>query len=226
MDNIKYVILDMGKVLVEPTTGSWYITPVFLENVDIKKIDIEALRAAMKQFGPLLDSKMETLDEEYNMLYEFYKKALSMVGYEIPEQNLKKIVDDFVYNVTDSKYYMYDDVKTQLEILSKKYKVFLLSDNWPCSIEYLKKHDIYKYFTKVYISSIYAERKQDRVLFDRPINDFNIKSGEALFVDDNEKLLDIAVEKNLNVVLMDRSGQQKESKYRTINSLMELEKIL
>ena len=226
MNNIKYVILDMGKVLVEPTTGSWYITPVFLENVDIKKIDIEALVAAMNQFGPLLDSKMETLDEEYNMLYEFYKKALSMVGYEIPEQNLKNIVEDFVYNVTDSKYYMYDDVESQLEILSKKYKVFLLSDNWPCSIEYLKKHDIYKYFTKVYISSIYAERKQDGVFFDRPINDFNIKSGEALFVDDNVKLLDIAVEKNLNVVLMDRSGQQKESKYRTINSLMELEKIL
>lgn len=212
----------MGKVLVEPTTGDWYITPVFIKNVDMDRIDTEALINSMKQFGPLLDSKMETLEEEYNMLYDFYKKALLMVGYDIPEKNLKNIIDDFVYNVTDTKYYLYDDVTDQLERLSKKYKVLLLSDNWPCAIEYLKKHNIYRFFEKVYISSVYAERKKDGIFFDRPIKDFDIKPGEALFVDDNEKLLDIAVQKNFNVLLMDRTGKQKCSRYKIINELLDL----
>lgn len=223
MNNIKYLILDMGKVLVEPTTGNWYITPVFLENVEISKINIEDLLNIMKELGPLLDLKMETLEEEYDILYEFYEKALQKVGYDIPKQNLKNIVEDFVYNVTDSKYYLYDDVTEQLERLSKKYKVLLLSDNWPCAIEFMKEHDIYEFFEKVYISSIYAERKIDGIFFDRPINDYNIKPGEALFVDDNEALLDIASEKNLNVLLMDRKKKVEKSKYKIINSLSEID---
>ena len=35
----KYLILDMGRVLVEPTTGDWLITPTFLDNIDSKRID-------------------------------------------------------------------------------------------------------------------------------------------------------------------------------------------
>ena len=35
---IKYLILDMGKVLVEPASGDWLITNEFLKNVDIEKI--------------------------------------------------------------------------------------------------------------------------------------------------------------------------------------------
>ena len=146
-----------------------------------------------------------------------------MVGYDIEEDNLKKIVDDFVYNVNDNKYYLYDDVAEELGRLSKKYKVMMLSDNWPCAIEYLKKHDIYKYFEKVYISSIYAERKKDGIFFDRPICDYEIKPGEALFIDDKESLLDIAKEKNLDVMLMDRSKKVNESKYKIIRNLSEIE---
>ena len=223
MNDIKYLILDMGKVLVEPTTGNWYITPVFIKNVDVNKIEVDSLIKAINEFGPLLDRKMVTLDEEYKILYEFYKEALKKVGYDIPEQNLKNIVDDFVYNVTDSKYYLYDDVVQELERLSKKYSIFLLSDNWPCAIEYLKKHDIHKYFEKVYVSSVYGVRKKDGLFFDIPISEYNIKPGEALFVDDNETLLDIAKEKNLDVALMDRHKKVEHSKYKIINSLSEID---
>lgn len=223
MNEIKYLILDMGKVLVEPTTGSWYVTPVFLENVDINKIEVEKLKEAINELGPLLDSKMVTLDEEYTMIHKFYSDILQKVGYEISDEKLKNIVDDFVYNATDTKYYLYDDVVEELNRLSKKYKVFLLSDNWPCAIEYLKKHDISKYFEKVYISSVYGVRKRDGVFFDIPIKEFEIKQGEALFVDDNEALLDVAKQKNINVLLMDRSKEAKESKYKIISSLKEID---
>ena len=41
---IKYLILDMGRVLVEPATGDWVITNEFLKNVDMKKIDKDKLK--------------------------------------------------------------------------------------------------------------------------------------------------------------------------------------
>ena len=100
----------------------------------------------------------------------------------------------------------------------------MLSDNWPCAFNYLKKHSIDQYFTKIYISSVYGKRKQDKVLFDYPINEFNIKENEALFIDDNEELLDIATEKGFEVLHMDRNKTIKTSKYQIIHDFSNLTK--
>ena len=41
----KYLILDFGKVLAGPTTGHWFITPKFLELVDMNYVnDLELSR--------------------------------------------------------------------------------------------------------------------------------------------------------------------------------------
>lgn len=219
----KYLILDMGKVLVGPTTGYWLITPSFLENVDMNKIDKIKLEDAMDEFNYILDKKMLTLDEEFFYMMEYYKSILDRINYSITDEKLKNIVNDFVYfNGSDSKYYLYNDVKSELKRLSEKYTLLMLSDNWPCGEEYLKKHDLYEYFDKIYISSTYGYLKSDKVFFDYLINDYNIKKGEAIYVDDREELLDIGVQKGLDVRLMDRERQISGSKYLIINGLNEL----
>lgn len=219
---VKYLILDMGRVLVEPTTGHWLITPTFIKNVDIEKIDKERYKEASKKYNYILDGKAITLEDEYVIMYNYYSSIFNEIGYSIEKENLENIVRDFVYNENDNKYYLYDDVKEQLERLSKEYTLLMLSDNWPCGEEYLKKHDIYKYFEKVYISSVYGTKKIEKIFFDYPIKEFNIKNGEALFVDDNESLLDVAVEKGLDVRLMDRLNINPKSNYEVIHSLQEL----
>ena len=78
---------------------------------------------------------------------------------------------------------------------------------------------LYNYFDNIYISSIYGVEKKDKVFFDYPIKDLNIKPGEALFIDDNEINLDMAKEKGFDVMLMDRGNKIKESKYKIINNL-------
>lgn len=219
---IKYLILDMGRVLVEPTTGHWTITPTFLKNVDMKKIDENKLKEALKKCGDLLSGKAKNLEQEYEVIHKYYTELFKEAEYPIDDKNLKNIVMDFVYNENDNKYYLYNDIPKELERLSEKYTILMLSDNWPCGVEFLKKHDIYKYFAKVYMSSVYGVQKKEKVFFDYPINDFNIKKGEALFIDDKEELLDIAVEKGLEVMLMDRLGNVENSKYKIIHTLEEL----
>lgn len=219
---IKYLILDMGRVLVEPTTGYWTITPTFLKNVNMEKIDKEKLKEAVKKCGTYLDEIAKNLEQEYEIIHKYYTEVFKEAEYIIPKHNLENIVRDFVYNENDNKYYLYDDVKEELERLSKEYTILMLSDNWPCGEEYLKKYDIYKYFTKVYMSSFYGVTKKEKTFFDYPINEFKIKKGEALFIDDKEDLLDIAVEKGIDVMLMDRLNTAEKSKYKIIHSLEEL----
>ena len=219
---IKYLILDMGKVIVAPTTGMWLITPTFIENVDRERIDKAKLKEAMEKSEYILNRKVVTLEEEYQLCNDYYGNMFKEMNYNIDPEKLENIVRDFTYNVNDNKYYLYDDVEEELKRLSEKYTLLMLSDNWPCGTEYLKKHNIYKYFTKVYMSSVYGCKKCDGTFFDYPINEFEIKEGEALFVDDNESLLDVAVQKGLDVALMDRANEITSSKYKIIHSLKEL----
>ena len=214
----KYLILDFGKVLFYPTTGHWFITPLLLEKVQMKKINQEELQQAMEKYNPILSKKITTEEEEYKMFYEFYENVFQEINYPIEASNIHEIAYDITYH--DEKYKMYDKVKEELEILSKKYTLLLLSDNWPCAIRILKNAKLYEYFDKIYISSVYGVQKKEKVFFDYPIQDYKIKESEAIFVDDNEELLDIASEKGLEVRLMNREKEKINSKYKVINNLL------
>ena len=89
----------------------------------------------------------------------------------------------------------------------------------------MKDNNIYNYFNKIYISSIYGQEKKDGLFFDNPIKDFNIKNGEALFIDDNESLLDVAITKGLDVRLMNREKNINSSKYKIISNLYEINEL-
>lgn len=138
----KYLILDMGKVLVEPTTGHWLITPTFLANVDKERLNQDKLKIALDKSSSILDGKAVNLNDEYVIMENYYKSVFKEVEYDISKEKLDNIVRDFVYNENDNKYYLYDDVSEELNRLSKKYTLLMLSDNWPCGEEYLKKYDI------------------------------------------------------------------------------------
>ena len=133
-------------------------------------------------------------------------EGLSGLGYS--KDIAYKIAYDRTYNT--NKYTLYDNIYKELEMLKEKYILILLTDNWPC---------VNDYFNKIYISSICGVEKKDKFFFDYPINEFNIKTGEALFIDDNELNLDIAKEKGFDVMLMDREKIVENSKHKIINDL-------
>lgn len=218
---IKYLILDFGNVLVTPTTGNWDMTPKFLELIDINKIDLEQFKKIRSKYAYILSEKITSLDDEYNMFLRFYDNILSECNY--PNYN-KKISEEIAYNRTYGfdKYKICNNVIEELIELRKKYKLILLSDNWPCVIPYMKKYNMYDLFEKIYVSSFYGVEKKDKVFFDYPINDFKIKKGEAIFIDDNEANLNIAREKGLEVLLMDRNNNISVSEYKIINNLLQL----
>ena len=115
-----------------------------------------------------------------------------------------------------------NDVKDVLSEISSQYTLIMLTNNFPSIIHYLKSEKIYDLFDKVYVSSICETSKNEEKFFDRVINDYHIKDNEALFIDDFEDNLDIGFCKKMNVIMLDRENK-KESKYKKITNLSELE---
>ena len=70
----KYIVLDFGKVVAAPTTGSWDITPKFLELIDINKINIDKFKCVgILQASPLIPLKNEyILTYFFKFLFFFY----------------------------------------------------------------------------------------------------------------------------------------------------------
>ena len=212
-----YIILDFGNVIVTPTTGDWFITPKVLELVDMSKITIDSMKKAGDKYDQLIDEKLLTLEEEFDMFTRFYTGILKDLKYPNYKKIGKEIAKDRTYN--NDKYTLCENIHEELRELSSKYKLLMLTDNWPCVIPFLKDNNLYDYFDKIYISSVYGVEKKDKVFFDYPIKDYNIKKGEALFIDDVESNLDIAKEKGLDVMQMDRYKKDIKSKYKVINDL-------
>lgn len=215
---VKYIILDFGKVLAGPTTGNWFITPIFLKLVDMEQVDVEKINQVISKYHNILNRKIITLEEEYQMFYEFYDSILKEIRY--PKYS-SELVSRIAFNMTyeEDKYTFYDGVKEELNALAKRYQLLMLTDNWPCVIPILKNHGLYDYFEKVYVSSVYGTLKEEGIFFDYPIHDFEIGLGEAIFIDDNETLLDIAVKKGLQVSIMDREHKLTRSKYPILHNL-------
>lgn len=217
----KYVILDFGKVLAGPATGDWFITPKFEEVIDMSLIDRDVLNEEFNKYNDIIGRKMMTQEEEYNSFFELYSLVLQEINY--PKYN-DDVVHEIAYNFTyeSDKYTFYDYIKEELDGLRKKYKLILLTDNWPCVEKILDDKKLTKYFEKVYISSYYGTQKKDGIFFDYVVDDFNIKPHEALFIDDNEVNLERAEEKGIDVLLMDRDNEVTNSKYKKICSLFDI----
>lgn len=218
MDSVKYVILGFHNILFGPTTGHWFITPKFTEIVDMHKIDISEFNKQASIAQPILFRKIATLEEEYLLFFEFYDTILRNLDY--PGYDRKLIQDlaiDFAFKST--KYTIYDGVKEELENISKKYKIILLSDNWPCIRRILAENNMLNYFDKIYISSSYGCKKEEGIIFDYIIDDYDISNGDAIFIDDQEKVLDIANLKGLDTRFMNRNNTSLPSKHQVINNL-------
>jgi len=217
----KYIILDFGKVLAGPTTGEWFITPKFKEVIDMSLIDTKEINQVLKKYSKIISRKMITEEEEYNNFFEYYSLVLKEINYpKYTDKLAQEIAHNFTYE--SDKYTFYEGVKEELEILSKKYKLIMLTDNWPCITRILEEQDLTKYFDKIYVSSKYGVIKSEGIFFDYVIKEYDIKSYEALFIDDMVDNLRVGKEKGLDVLQMDREHEIKYSKYRLIDNLLEI----
>lgn len=223
---IKNIIFDNGGVLSDPKTGHWFITTNFWEILNLdKNTNIDNMKSIMKKYIHLLTQDPKTEKEEYEMFSNFYYHVLKEFKYNnLSKEITNELASDCVYN--DDKYIFYDDVDKELDNLSKKYNLYMITDAWPSSFRVLDNKDISKYFKSIMVSSIESKIKTDGLFEIFLDKNKNVKPEESIFIDDRTIVLDKAKECNFNVLQMDRNYEIKDSKYIIIHELKEVEKYL
>lgn len=218
----KNLFFDVGRTLIKPKSGNWFITPNFYNIV--RDMDKELLEKAIKRNLHLLDERdILTEDEEYDMFCKFYLNVLQNVRYrEITEKVINALAYDCVYN--DDKFIFYPDVKKELTKLSKEYDLYIISNAWPSTHRILKNYGIYDLFKKIYISSEQGYKKEDKTLFEIALQGINI-NDENFFIDDRIDLLDISTQFGFIPIIIDRD-KDKETNYIEIEKLKDLYNIL
>ena len=110
----------------------------------------------------------------------------------------KKITFKEFYNIFTKHVTMNDDLFALLRKLKTKYRLFILSNNNPIMLKYMKENtDAEEIFDKVIISFQVKMKKPNPQIFLKVLEGTGIKPEECIFIDDREDLVDKA--KNLGM---------------------------
>ncbi|MEY3500789.1 MAG: hypothetical protein RL308_2458 [Bacteroidota bacterium] len=152
-------------------------------------LDKEATPAALKKLG--LKEWNSNLDA---INLEFEKGKISemefILGFQnyIPNASILEIREAWNAILLDFPLYRLEF----LQMLSQKYRLFLLSNTDSIHIERFQHkagitfyRDFYKCFEKVYFSFELGMRKPDAAIFEFVIKEHNLSPKNTLFVDDN-----------------------------------------
>ncbi len=222
---IKNIIFDIGGVLADPKSGHWFITPNFFNIIDRKLIDMDNLNQCFKKYLYLQTQEPKTETEEHDMFSNYYYNVLQELNYpNLSKEMVDKIADDCVYN--DEKFIFYEDDKEVLENLSKKYNLYIISNGWPSSFRILRNKKLDIFFKGIIISSMYSTSKEEN-LFDLFLNEYqDVIPKESIYIDDRRHILDKANTYGFNLLLMDRKNIYTENKFKVINNMSDIIKIL
>ncbi|WP_010234603.1 HAD-IA family hydrolase [Clostridium arbusti] len=233
---IKAILIDSGRVLNEPVTGSWFITPNFFNYVDRKKFDsISPLqkREALSKAGEYI-SKQNLIvneEEEYTHFFQYYNifsKCLPQL--KLKEEDVKSITRDLVYNY--NKYAFFKDVIELIPKLSKKYKLAVVSDAWPSLENVFINANLRDYFSSFVVSSIKGVTKPDELMYKAALEELDVSAEESIFIDDSIRNCEGAIKLGIKSFVLCRDwrlyiyNKFAYRNYSIIKNLYAIDKIL
>ncbi|WP_330655569.1 HAD-IA family hydrolase [Clostridium tyrobutyricum] len=226
---IKAILFDSGKVLSEPVTGSWLITPNFFRYVDKDKFDsisCKKKKEAIKQAGKHMKTHNLIVNEqeEYENFFNYY----SIFSKNLPELKLKdsdvqSIAKDLVYNY--KKYVFFKDALELIPKLSKTYKLAVVSDAWPSLENVFVTAGLREYFSSFIISSIQGVTKPHESMYKTALDELGVCSKECIFIDDIVENCDGAIELGIKSFLMSRDDKEyshNKELYKNYNVVRDL----
>lgn len=166
-------------------------------------LDKQAPIDALKKLG------LKEWNEDLNQLnIQFEKGQISredfLLGFQkqMPNASLDEILDAWNAVLLDFPLYRLEF----LQKLSKKYRLFLLSNTDSIHIDTFEKEngtsfysDFYQCFEKVYFSFEMGMRKPDAEIYTFLIGQHDLSAKNTLFVDDKKENTDAALELGLHV---------------------------
>jgi putative hydrolase of the HAD superfamily len=208
-DGIKAILLDSGRVLNEPATGHWFITPNFFTYVDHRKfrsISKSRIREAFDKAGQYISSQSLILNEEdeYRHFLQYYRIFSDCLPeLQLSKDDVQAIANDYVYNY--DKYRFFEDVFSVIPKLSKSYKLAVVSDAWPSLENVFRNAGLRDYFSSFIISSKKGITKPNEIMYRSALDELDVSPEETIFIDDNIRNCDGAISLGINSFVLCRS---------------------
>lgn len=238
MSKIKAVLFDSGRVLNGPVTGHWFITPKFWDYVDktvFESIESSKIYFAFRKADEYINTQKLIITKEFELecfikFYEVFSNSLPEL--KLTNDKINLIANDLVYN--PEKYVFYDDALKVIPVLSKRYKLGIVSDAWPSLLDVYDKNNVTQYFGSIIISSIIGASKPDSTMYVTALKELDTSPDEAIFIDDSLKNCLGAEAVGIQSYWLCRDKKQYTlnkiksigKKYKVINTLYDLKKYL
>jgi putative hydrolase of the HAD superfamily len=172
--DIKYVILDLGGVLVKIEPDNFYKKIFQLTGININ---------ILKDIKNDITLGLITPEEAFEKVIKNYKLKIS----------LKEIIDSFVYDYIGNKIDGVDEFLSRLKDLD--IKIGLLSNTNKLHFDYIKKlFNDFRIFDKIYLSYELNLAKPDKRIYEYVLNDLKIPASEIIFIDDTDENIETALD--------------------------------
>ena len=198
---IKAIIFDLGGVLF--TNG----TKKFVNSIS-KRHGIER-----EKVEEIMNGDLGTLYREAKITRdEFWERALN-------ELNINESVDKLEQEWIDG-YELIEGTKTLIQELSKKYKIYFLSDNVKERVSKInERYNFMDWFEDGVFSHEVGVRKPNPEIYKITLSKINTKPEEAVFIDDKPEMLAPAQETGMLTFLFESPEKLQEDLIK--NNLLE-----
>lgn len=225
LKNKKVIFFDVGYTLDYPASGDWMIINKFNEICRIKDItlDKEKLQKAKDTAVAFLSNNhlVFTEDAEYEQFQKFYSIIDKELGLTLSDYEIQQIAYDRTYNMNN--YIAYPDAVSVLGILSKEYKLGIISDTWPSIEHQLEALNLRQYFSFATYSCNLGVFKPDERMYLDAIEKSGVRAEETIFIDDSVINLKGAAKCGITPILITANpASDIETNFVKIHSLMEL----
>lgn len=204
---MKYLIFDLGGVIVYPRLGQWNIPYRASEILGSRAETMHSnlYKSAYEKAVVYLDESQLVSDtrEEYILREKFISSLNQDMGWELSKTEITALAEDFTFNI--ERYGFFEDVKPWLDRWSSKYSLGILSDALPSILLFIDQYGISNYFDSKVISCNVGATKPDSKIYEAVLRSLNASPEECVFVDDRLCNIEGAHRMGIHAVQMART---------------------
>ena len=183
----KVIFFDVGYTLDAPASGDWMFTKKFLELAGerLKQSSAEEIRTATEAGLVFLSQNhlVTTVEAERRQFVQYYSIISDRLNLGLSEGEKEQISRDRACNMEN--YVPYPGIRDTLAILSRTYKLGIISDTWPSVDRQLDYLGVSPYLSFRTFSCYVGVFKPDRRIFLDALGKAGVPAEETVFIDDS-----------------------------------------
>ncbi len=201
---MKCLILDCGGVLAYPRLGDWNLPFGAARILGDRVQSLQGSRGllAHRESARWLDESRLVKDtaEELTLRREYIASLDRLLGLRMTPAEIEALAGDFTYNADRFGYF--DGVNEWLRRWKQDYRLAMLSDAMPSTVDFMKQRGIYDLLDACVISTQVGALKPDRRMYEAMLDALNARPEDCLFVDDRACNVEGAVAVGMHAVQM------------------------